>query len=108
MDNTLGLNTPITCFVNELYPVFQPLKVRKDNEIFIVSNFNLDIFYLNETAELFCTKANGSHKFQDILQDIAQEYDVPFEELLDDMLILLRDLQWKKLISLSRSPTSSC
>lgn len=86
-----------------LYPRFEPLKSRLEGDILIVSNNNLELFYFNETAASFCNKADGTKTLNEIIDLMQQEYDVEPAELTNDMLNLVRELQWSQVLQMYRS-----
>lgn len=86
-----------------LYPKFEALKSRTEGDILIVSNDGLELFYFNETAASFCCKADGTKTLSEIIALMQQEYEVDQEELTSDILNLVRELQWSKVLQMYRS-----
>lgn len=95
--------------MNSLYSKFDTLfpnkccqKYRVDSEFTIVTNFSNKMVYLNETAGYVFCMCNGKLSIQDIFDRIISEYDVSPDVLQSDLLTIIRDLQWNKIIKLSK------
>lgn len=78
-------------------------KYRCDSEFTIVNNFSNKIVYLNSTASDIFMLCDGKKSIDDICNQILSEYDVSREILQRDIVKIIRDLQWNKVIKLSRS-----
>lgn len=85
------------------YPVYR--KKRKEQALDVVMNDKLEISYLNDTSVRFLDLCSGKKTISEIYGLMLEEYDVDPETLRNDIINLLRDLQWKKIIRLSRTPT---
>ena len=81
-------------------PVRNALKVREDGNFLIAANHEKEIFYLNSTAREFWEFINGNISVDSICEKFLCDYDVERDSLENDLLNLIRDLQWKKLIRL--------
>lgn len=88
-------------FMEQLYPEQKFKKLRREGDILIVSNKNLELIYLNETAAAFFVLCNGKNTVSDILKIMLKEFDVGEENLKKDLCFLIRDMQWRDIISLS-------
>ena len=76
------------------------LKSRKEGELKIVSSEELDICYLNPTASFFFDYCDGSMTMGNILDIIKQEYDVDENILKNDLIDIVRYMQWKRILKL--------
>lgn len=88
--------------VKTLYPVATAIKARKDGEFLILSNESGDIQFLNDVALEIYHLFNGQNNIESIVSSIYDLYDVDMKELEEDVVGLVRDLQWKHLIKLKR------
>ncbi len=78
-------------------------KYRDDGEFVIVTNFSNKIIYLNSTAGDVFLMCDGKKTVEEICQSITCEYNVTMEILQNDIVKLIRDLQWNRLIKLRRN-----
>ena len=76
------------------------LKKRADGEILIVCAENLSIYYFNSTAAFFISLADGKNSVGEIKNKFLERYDVEEQELKKDFVEMIRDLQWKKILTL--------
>lgn len=74
------------------------LKARENLGMLIAMNRNSEIYYLNETAKDILLASNGRRSVEEIVNIILEDYEVEKEVLQNDMVSVLRDLQWKNLI----------
>jgi len=86
--------------IKDVIPSMHHLKIREDGDFLIVSNHQLNIFFLDEVAKEFYLRANKDRTIEDIVDDLFEIYEVEKEILIDDIINLIRDLQWKRLLSL--------
>lgn len=93
------MNTAYNMLENFI-PVRNALKVREDGNFLIAANHEKEIFYLNSTAREFWEFIDGNINIDSICEKFLCEYDINRESLENDLVNLLRDLQWKKLIRL--------
>ena len=68
--------------------------------VLIICAENLTIYYLNSTAAYFIELANGTVTVGDIKQKFLDRYAVEERELEKDFVEMIRDLQWKKILTL--------
>ena len=73
------------------------LKFREEGEVLIVINLNIDTFFLNEVAKDFLLLCNG-RKFSEIVDELCEIYDVDKDILTDDLMDIIRDLQYKRIL----------
>lgn len=88
-------------FFSELYPTAKYKKLRREDGILIISNENLELVYLNETAAEFFIHCDGKTRVVDIFKIMLEEFDVDEITLKNDLCFLIRDMQWKNIISIS-------
>lgn len=86
--------------IKEFIPVKTCLKERNDGEFLIVSNKDLSIYYLNETAREFYNWIDNKASVSEIMKKFIETYDVDVTVLERDIMHLVRDLQWKHLLVL--------
>ena len=68
----------------------------------IVSLWQLEIFYLNDTSREIFLLIDGKRSVDKIVEDLMLVYDVERSILQDDIVDVIRELQWKNLLSLRR------
>lgn len=68
----------------------------------IVCGEDLSIYYLNRTAAFFLKSVNGRDSIEIIKNKFLEKFDVEENELKKDMIEIIRDLQWKKIIAIGR------
>lgn len=73
------------------------LKLREEGEVLIVVNLNTETFFLNEVAKDFLLLCNG-RKFSEIVDELYKIYDVDKDILTDDLMDVIRDLQYKRIL----------
>lgn len=76
------------------------VKKRMNDDVLIICAENLMIYYLNLTAAYFIELADGNSTVGDIKQKFLERYDVDARELENDFVEMIRDLQWKKILTL--------
>lgn len=76
------------------------VKRRINDDMLIICADNLTIYYLNSTAALFIDLADGTATVGDIKKIFLARYDVDERELETDFVEMIRDLQWKKILTL--------
>lgn len=86
----------------ELIPLKTCIKERENEEFLIVSNSKLDIVYLNETSKDFYDFCDGVNNISQIRDKMLALYDISSDILEDDMIALVRDMQWNGLINLKK------
>lgn len=76
------------------------LKKRREGNILIIYGETLEISYLNKIAAQVMELSNGSNTMSDIVDVLLKKYDVEENELKIDIITLVRELQWKRIIKL--------
>ena len=76
------------------------VKRRMNDNVLIICADSLTIYYLNSTAALFIDLADGTTTVGDIKRKFLSRYDVDERELENDLVDMIRDLQWKKILTL--------
>ena len=76
------------------------VKKRMNDDVLIICADNLMIYYLNTTAAFFIELVDGKATVGDIKRKFLARYDVDEQELENDFVEMIRDLQWKKILTL--------
>lgn len=76
------------------------VKKRMNDDVLIICAESLTIYYLNVTAALFIELADGKSTVGEIKDKFLARYDVDEQELENDFIEMIRDLQWKKILTL--------
>ena len=76
------------------------LKSRMNDEVMIVCADSLIIYYLNATAAFLLNNVDGVSTVDEIKQKFLAKYAVDERELENDLIEVVRDLQWKKILIL--------
>lgn len=83
-----------------LVPKQNATKCRENGDFLITLNYNLDIYYLNEISKDFYLLCDEKRTILDIVLALKDIYEVEISVLESDIIELIRDLQWKKIITL--------
>jgi len=75
-------------------------KIREDGEFLIVSSPHLELMIFNEVAKDFYLKINGKNSLKDIINLLLDEYEIEESILINDIVNLVRDFQWKGILEL--------
>lgn len=89
----------------DLYPVKNAVKIRRDGEFMLVMGTDAVIQYLNETAAFMYEHFDGMHTVGEVYDLMLTEYDISpemFEEVKRDIVNTIRDLQWQRVVELRR------
>lgn len=86
----------------ELIPFKTCIKERQNEDFLIVANGKLDIVYLNETSKDFYDLCDGVNSISQIRDKMLTLYDISSDVLEDDIVALIRDMQWNDLINLRK------
>mgnify|MGYP002627035207 CR=1 FL=1 len=81
-------------------PIKAARKVRSEGDMIIASNNSGHIYYLNGTAAYIWCIIDGALSIEGLEQKIFAEYKASPERIKNDLVIFIRDMQWKKLIRL--------
>ena len=76
------------------------VKKRMNYDVLIICADNLMIYYLNTTTAFFIELADGKSTVGEIKKKFLARYDVDERELENDFVEMIRDLQWKKILTL--------
>lgn len=76
------------------------LKKRWEKDIMVLYGKELDICYLNKIGGEIISLSNCKNTASDIADMLLQTYDVDENELREDILCLIRELKWKRLVRL--------
>lgn len=86
--------------IKEKVPIINFVKKRDNNEFLIIENSDLEIFYLNNTAKDIINLCDGKNNIIAITNTLKDMYDVDEHILQNDIVDLIRDFQWKKILRL--------
>ncbi|MBQ3444593.1 MAG: PqqD family protein [Selenomonadaceae bacterium] len=90
----------IFAWLENKIPRLSFVKRRMNDDVLIICADNLAIYYLNSTAAMFIELADGKSTVGDIKKKFLARYDVDERELENDFVEMIRDLQWKKILTL--------
>lgn len=93
--------SPVIDLIGSLIPEKNSLHCSHNEDILIVSNKQCEIFYFNSVGSDIWDLINGSNTIQDIFRTILSLYDVDENELSNDLVEIIRKMQWSDLIVLS-------
>ena len=87
-------------WIKDKIPTLSIVKQRDNGDILIVCNNDLEILYFNQTSKDIISMINGTRTIDEIKRIMLSRYDVG-EELLElDLIDVIRDMQWKKIVYL--------
>ena len=81
-------------------PVDISMKKRLEEDIMVIYGKGMEICYLNKVGGEIISLSNGKNTIADIFNMLLQTYDVSENELKEDILLLIRELQWKRFVRL--------
>jgi len=81
-------------------PVSIAIKTRQNESFLVVAASNMEICFLNETAGFILGLCDESHTVENISDELMEQYDVSRDELTDDLVKVIRYMQWKRIIKL--------
>ena len=87
-------------WLNGKVPRLTCVKKRMNDDVLIICAENLAIYYLNSTAAFFIELADGKATVGDIKAKFLARYAVDEREIEKDFVEMIRDLQWKKILTL--------
>ena len=76
------------------------LKKRKEGNVVVVYGKNLEICYLNKIGGEILYLSADNITIKEISSKLLSKYDVDEKVLHDDLIEIIRDLQWKRIIKL--------
>ena len=74
------------------------LKLREEDDTLIVVTLRLEIFFLNEVAKDFLLLCDGRRQLKEIIDELGEIYDVEKNQLTDDLMEIIRDFQYKRIL----------
>lgn len=86
--------------IRHYIPIQTARKTKENGEFLIVSNSFGTIYYLNNVAHDIWDYINGENSIEDIFVKVISIYDISEDYLKYDIMELIRNLQWNKLIKL--------
>lgn len=79
-------------------PHVEILKSRVEGENLIIVNSFKKIFVLNEVAKDFLQLCDGKRQLIKIIDELVEIYEVEKNLLVDDLIDIIRDLQYKRIL----------
>ena len=76
------------------------VKKKMNDDVLIICAENLTIYYLNATAAFFIELSDGKATVDEIKNKFLERYDVEEKDLENDFVDMIRDLQWKGILTL--------
>lgn len=89
--------------MNNLIPIRNEVKSREEGDFLIIASEKHNLQYLNQVAKDFFLAIDGNKTLEDIVVWFESEYEVSREQLENDLVELIRDLQWNDFILLKES-----
>ena len=86
--------------IKDKIPNVIAVKMRTNDDCLIVQSTDLEIYYLNETAKIFLLMCDGIKNTECLTKKLFDIYEVEENTVKTDVVDLIRDLQWKKILSL--------
>ena len=90
----------IFSWLEDKVPCITFVKKRMNDDVLIICAGNLAIYYLNATAAFFIELSDGKATVGDIKKKFLARYAVDEKELEKDFVEMIRDMQWKKILTL--------
>ncbi|PLK48184.1 PqqD family protein [Uliginosibacterium sp. TH139] len=95
------MNSSIFDLIKSQVPRKICIKERHEGATTIVLSFMGEIEFLNETASDIFKLIDGKRSLQDLYARLLADYDVDANTLQNDLISMVRGLQWKRLVVLS-------
>lgn len=86
--------------LSKLVPYKTCIKEKKNDDLLIVFNINSEILYLNEVSRDFYELCDGNNSISVIISKLMEIYDVSLQQLEEDIVSLIRDMQWDNILGL--------
>ncbi|NDV25982.1 PqqD family protein [Desulfovibrio sp. JC010] len=83
------------------HPIYLKKRYDERTSFTTITNLDLEIFFLNETSSFFLNCVDSLKTINSIVDLFVEEYDVSKDVVSNDIIELVRDLQWKKIIVLN-------
>ncbi len=90
----------IFAWLENKVPHVSLVKSKLNDEVLIVCTDDLVMYYLNSTAAFFINLANGKNSIDEIKNKFLERFDVEEKDLENDLVDMIRDLQWKGILTL--------
>ncbi len=76
------------------------LKRRKEDNVVVVYGKNLEICYLNKVGGEILMYATSGITIEEISKKLLSKYEVYEKDLQNDMIEIIREMQWKRIVRL--------
>jgi hypothetical protein len=86
--------------IKDLIPIPLNIKTRGNGEFLTVCSPKLDIFHLNSVAKDFYLLLDEKKTVASICTELSAMYEVEFDTLTNDIVNLVRDMQWQTILNL--------
>ena len=87
-------------WVKNKRPVDISLKKRMEGDVAVIYGKTLEICYLNKVASQILQYSDGEKTLSEMADQLLRIYDVDEDILQNDIVELIRDMQWKRLVKL--------
>ena len=87
-------------WVKNKRPVDISLKKRIEGDVVVIYGKTLEICYLNKVGSQILQYSDGEKTLSEIADRFLNIYDVDENILQNDIVELIRDMQWKRLVKL--------
>lgn len=87
-------------WVKNKRPVDISLKKRMEGDVAVIYGKTLEICYLNKVASQILQYSDGKKTLSEMADQLLRIYDVDEDILQNDIVELIRDMQWKRLVKL--------
>ena len=74
------------------------LKWQQNDNVLGVMSCDKKLFFLNEVAKDFLQLCDGKRTLIEIIENLSENYDVEKNILTDDLIDLIQDLQYKRIL----------
>lgn len=82
----------------ESIPIDTSIKKIKEDKLFVLITEEYKLAFLNDVSASFLSLCNGINKVKNIIDTLLNIYEVDYNTLTNDIIILIRDLQNKRII----------
>lgn len=76
------------------------VKKHQEDNILLVISKNYNLVFLNEISASFLNLCDGKRKTADIIEHMMNIYDIDKSTLCSDIVILIRELQNKRVVTI--------
>ena len=90
----------VFAWLKDKIPLRSYVKAKEDDDILIICTNDLMIYYLNSTAAYFISLSDGKNTVKTIKSKFLERYDIDEKSLENDFVDMIRDLQWKGIVTL--------